>query len=74
MWREFYEIRSVYQRQYLYVWLDKELIQIPKITIDWEAILSVIGKCCKYPNYVIPSGWDNIDVFFHAVDEFYITK
>lgn len=44
-----------------------------------EATLEVMGKCCKYPNYVISSGcdippmssWDNIDAFFNAVDEFY---
>lgn len=41
--------------------------------------LDVMGKCCKYPNYVISSGcdippmssWDNIDAFFKAVDDFY---
>lgn len=41
--------------------------------------LEVMGKCCKYPNFVISSGcdipplssWDNIDAFFAAVDEFY---
>ena len=44
-----------------------------------EATLSVMEKCCKHPNFVISSGcdipplssWDNIDAFFHAVDEFY---
>jgi len=44
-----------------------------------EATLEVMGKCCKYPNFVISSGcdipplssWDNIDAFFKAVDEFY---
>ena len=44
-----------------------------------EATLSVMEKCCKYPNFVISSGcdippmssWDNIDAFFNAVDEFY---
>ena len=44
-----------------------------------ETTLSVMEKCCKYPNFVISSGcdippmssWDNIDAFFNAVDEFY---
>ena len=41
--------------------------------------LDIMGKCCKYPNFVISSGcdippmskWENIDAFFSAVDEFY---
>ncbi len=43
------------------------------------ATLSVMEKCCKYPNYVVSSGcdippmspWENIDAFFAAVKEFY---
>ena len=41
--------------------------------------LEVMEQCCNHPNFVISSGcdipplssWDNIDAFFHAVDEFY---
>ncbi len=44
-----------------------------------EATLSLMEKCCKYPNFAISSGcdippmssWDNIDAYFAAVDEFY---
>lgn len=39
----------------------------------------IMGRCCKYKNFVISSGcdipplssWDNIKAFFDAVDEFY---
>ena len=41
--------------------------------------LSIMDACCKYPNFLISSGcdippaapWENIDVFFAAVEEFY---
>lgn len=41
--------------------------------------LRVMGKCCKYPNFVISSGcdippltpWKNIDAYFAAIEEFY---
>ena len=41
--------------------------------------LEIMGKCCKYKNFLISSGcdippassWDNINAFFAAVDEFY---
>ena len=44
-----------------------------------EETLSVMEKCCKYPNFLISSGcdippmskWENIDAFFAAVNEFY---
>ncbi len=44
-----------------------------------EATLSVMEKCCAYPNFVISSGcdipprapWENIDAFFAAVEEYY---
>ncbi|MDO4939240.1 MAG: uroporphyrinogen decarboxylase family protein [Lachnospiraceae bacterium] len=44
-----------------------------------QATLSVMEKCCRYPNFVISSGcdippksgWDNIDAFYAAVNEFY---
>lgn len=44
-----------------------------------EAVLELLGKCSKYPNYAISSGcdipplspWENIDAFFAAVQEFY---
>ena len=44
-----------------------------------EKTFEVMGKCCKYPNFVISTGcdvppmspWENIDAFFAAVDEFY---
>lgn len=44
-----------------------------------EATLELMGRCCKYPNFVISSGcdippmskWENIHAFFDAVDEFY---
>lgn len=44
-----------------------------------EDTLAVMGACCKYPNFLISSGcdippaspWENIDAFFHAVEEFY---
>lgn len=39
----------------------------------------IMGKCCKYPNFVISSGcdippmskWENIEAFFEAAAEFY---
>lgn len=39
----------------------------------------IMGKCCKYPNFLISSGcdippmskWENIDAFFEAAAEFY---
>jgi len=42
----------------------------------------IMGKCCKYPNFVISSGcdippmakWDNIKAFFEAAEEFYQGK
>ena len=44
-----------------------------------EDTLAVMEACCKYPNFLISSGcdippaspWENIDAFFHAVEEFY---
>lgn len=44
-----------------------------------EATLDVMGKCCKYPNYIVSSGcdipahspWENINAYFAAVEEFY---
>lgn len=41
--------------------------------------LALMERCCKYPNFVIASGCDippmtpmeNIEAFFHAVEEFY---
>lgn len=44
-----------------------------------EATMSIMEKCCTYPNFLISSGcdipplspWENIDAFFAAVDEFY---
>ena len=41
--------------------------------------LSLMERCCKYPNFVIASGCDippmtpleNIEAFFQAVEEFY---
>lgn len=44
-----------------------------------EKTLEVMGNCCGHSNFVISSGcdippmsgWDNIDAFFAAVDEFY---
>lgn len=41
--------------------------------------LAIMDACCKYPNFLISSGcdippaapWENIDVFFAAVEEFY---
>ncbi len=44
-----------------------------------QATLDIMGKCCKYPNFVISSGcdippmssWDNIDTFFEAIEEYY---
>ncbi len=44
-----------------------------------EKTLEILGKCSKYPNFVISTGcdippmapWENIDAFFGAVDEFY---
>lgn len=41
--------------------------------------LSLMERCCKYPNFVISSGcdipphtpWENLDAFFGAVNEFY---
>lgn len=44
-----------------------------------EATLSLMERCCKYPNFVLSSGcdippmtpWENIDVFFAASNEFY---
>lgn len=43
------------------------------------ATLSLMEKCCTYPNFVISSGcdippmskWENIDAFFRAVADFY---
>ena len=43
------------------------------------AVLDILEKCGKYPNFVISSGcdipplssWDNINAFFAAVNEFY---
>ena len=43
------------------------------------ATLSLMEKCCTYPNFVISSGcdippmakWENIDAFFQAVADFY---
>lgn len=44
-----------------------------------QATLDLMEKCCSHPNFVISSGcdipplsgWDNIDAFFAAVNEFY---
>lgn len=44
-----------------------------------EETLALLGRCSKYPNFVLSSGcdippmtpWDNIDAFFAASDEFY---
>lgn len=44
-----------------------------------QETLELLGKCAKYPNFIISSGcdippmskWENIDAFFAAVDEFY---
>ena len=44
-----------------------------------EETLSLMERCCKYPNFVVASGCDippntsleNIEAFFGAVDEFY---
>ena len=44
--------------------------------------LSIMEKCCKYPNFVISSGcdippmskWENIDAFFEAVVGFYSSR
>lgn len=44
-----------------------------------EATLSLLGRCSKYPNFLLSSGcdippltpWDNIDAFFAASNEFY---
>ena len=44
-----------------------------------KATRDLLGKCTKYPNFVISSGcdippmskWENIDAFFNTVDEFY---
>jgi Uroporphyrinogen-III decarboxylase len=44
-----------------------------------QETLALLGKCAKYPNFIISSGcdippmskWENIDAFFAAVDEFY---
>lgn len=44
-----------------------------------KATLSVMEECCKYENFVISSGcdipplsnWENIDTFFHTVNDFY---
>lgn len=44
-----------------------------------EDTLAVMEACCKYPNFLISSGcdippvspWENIEAFFHAVEEFY---
>jgi len=41
--------------------------------------LSIMEKCCGYPNFIISSGcdippmtpWENIDAFFEAVNEYY---
>ena len=45
----------------------------------YEQTTELMGKCTKYPNFVISSGcdipplapWDNIDSFFKAVADFY---
>ena len=47
-----------------------------------QETLALMEKCCKYDNFVISSGcdippmskWENIDAFFHAVQEFYETN
>ena len=47
-----------------------------------EVTLSVIGKCCKCPSYIVSSGcdipahspWENINAYFAAVEEFYGNK
>ena len=44
-----------------------------------EETLALLGRCSKYPNFVLSSGcdippmtpWENIDAFFAASDEFY---
>lgn len=44
-----------------------------------ETTRKIMEKCCRHPNFVISSGcdipplssWENIDVFFAAVDAFY---
>ena len=44
-----------------------------------EATLSLMERCCRFPNFVISSGcdippmskWDNIDAFFAAASAFY---
>lgn len=44
-----------------------------------QATLELMGRCCKYRNFVISSGcdippmsrWENIRAFFAAVDEYY---
>ena len=44
-----------------------------------EETLALLGRCSKYPNFVLSSGcdippmtpWENLDAFFAASDEFY---
>jgi len=47
-----------------------------------KATLELMEHCCSYKNFLISSGcdippaapWENIDAFFHAVDEFYRSR
>ena len=47
-----------------------------------EAVLDLLRRCSKYPNWLISSGcdippltpWANVDAYFAAIQEFYTTK